>query len=360
MTNPFIKPKFNTIQAVMLDVIIALLPLIIAGYFAYGIIVLQQIAIAIATALAIEFLFSALLFKKYDSIFDGSAIVTALLLVFTISPVTPWHVVVFGSASAVLFGKLLWGGLGKNKFNPALVGREFMSVFFASIMTSPTIWKTNDLVKTSAKAFFQTNDFDYLSQYFSSLLFKTSGAMGEYSILCLFIGGFYLLLRNRITWHIPFSLLGSFALIMWLLGNSSMSFSLAGIALGTLFMATDLPSSPTTSNGKLYYGMMIGISIFIFIKGGIRFEYMSYSILLLNAFANEVSVVFKPTAWGYKIDWKKKTEAIFFLSLKILGSAFAILSLSYYGLIQYLVFIYIVYSIIKFNFSFTNKINNVI
>ena len=93
MINPFIKPKFNTVKAVMLDVVIALLPLVIAGYFAYGMIVLQQIAIAIIAALATEIIFSAILFKKYKSVFDGSAIVTALLLVFTISPVTPWYVV---------------------------------------------------------------------------------------------------------------------------------------------------------------------------------------------------------------------------------------------------------------------------
>ncbi len=344
----------------MLDVVIALLPLVIAGYFAYGMIVLQQIAIAIIAALATEIIFSAILFKKYKSVFDGSAIVTALLLVFTISPVTPWYVVVFGSASAILFGKLLWGGLGKNKFNPALVGREFMSVFFASIMTSPTIWKTNDLVNVSAKEFFQAKDFTHLSEHFNSLVFKTSGAMGEYSIFCIFIGGLYLLLRHRITWHIPLSLLGSFTLMMWFLGNSGLSFSLAGILLGTLFMATDMPSSPTTSNGKLYYGMMIGICIYIFVKGGIRYEYMSYGILLLNAFADEVSTVFKPTAWGSKTNWKQQIEDVFLLSVKILGGAFAVLSFSYYGLIPYLIFTYIIYIIIKFNFSTVNKINNVI
>ncbi|MCC9167735.1 RnfABCDGE type electron transport complex subunit D [Pontibacter harenae] len=359
-SNPYIKPRFNGTQMVMLDVIIALMPLIFVGWLAYGTIMLQQICVAIVTGLVSEFLFSSILLKKYNTILDGSAVVTALLLTLTLSPVTPWYILSFGVFSAILFGKIVWGGLGKNRFNPALVGREFMAVFFASVMTSPNIWKTSDLVQTSAPELFPGIDYPYLSDYLNSVIFKTTGAMGEYSILCIALGGLYLLVRNRISWHIPLSLLGTFTLLVGLSGGDGLRYSLGGILLGTIFMATDMPSSPTTGNGKLYYGLMIGIVIFIFLKGGIQYEYMSYSILLLNGFSDQASVVFRPRTWGETLDYKRKTEEIFILTLKILGVAFAVLSLYYYELVNYLVYLYILYIIIKFNFSFSNKVSNAI
>lgn len=357
---PYIKPRFNGTQMVMLDVVIALLPLVFVGWFAYGGLFLQQLGIAVSAALFADFVFSALLLKKYRTVFDGSALVTALLLVFTISPITPWYVVGFGAATAILFGKILWGGLGKNRFNPALVGREFMSVFFASIMTSPIIWKTKDLIKNHTVDVFEGVQTDYITNYLTSLVFQTKGAMGEYSIACMVLGGLYLLFRNRISWHIPFSLLGAFILLNWVGGGDTLQYSMGGILLGTLFMATDMPSSPTTKSGQLYYGLMIGIATYAFIKGGVRYEYMSYSILLMNGFSDQVSVVFKPRAWGVVGDWKGRLEAVFMLSLKIGCAILAVLSLYYYDLIHFLVFIYIVYVVLKFNYSFSNKVNNVV
>lgn len=266
--------------------------------------------------------------------------------------------VAFGAFSAILFGKIVWGGLGKNRFNPALVGREFMSVFFASVMSSPNIWKTKDLVKVASPHLFSGIDDPYLSEYFHAVFFKTTGAMGEYSIFCIAIGGLYLLIRNRISWHIPLSLFGTFTILIWLLGSNELKFSLGGVALGTIFMATDMPSSPTTANGKLYYGMMIGIAICIFIKGGIQYEYMSYAILLLNGFSSEVSLAFRPRSWGEIKNWTKSIEQLVVLTLKIISCALSVLSLYYYELMNYLIYIYLVYIIIKFNFSFSNKVNN--
>ncbi|WP_281232806.1 RnfABCDGE type electron transport complex subunit D [Flavobacterium gelatinilyticum] len=359
-TAPFIKPKFNSTQMVMLDVVLALLPLVIIACLAYGSLVMMQFITAITAAFIAEFLFSAFLLKKYNTIFDGSALVTALLLVLTLSPLVPLYIVAFGAAAAILFGKILWGGLGKNTFNPALAGREFMSVFFSSVMTSSDIWKTKGFVKIAPDQFFPAADHSVLSEYLSAIVYKTSGAVGEYSILFIVLGGFYLLMRNRISWHIPLALLGVFTLLLWLPGGAQLRYSAAGILLGTLFMATDMPSSPATPNGKLYYGMMTGLVIFILIKGGVQFEYMSYSILLLNAFSHQISILFRPVAWGDPTDWKQKIEPVFNLTIKILGAAFAVLSLYYYGLIQYVVFLYILYLITKFNFSFSKKINNAI
>lgn len=358
--NPYIKPRFNNTQMVMLDVIIALLPILLVGFVAYGTVILQQVGIALATALVTEFIFSAILLKKYNTMLDGSAAVTALLLVFIVSPITPWYILAFGVFSAILFGKIVWGGLGKNRFNPALIGREFMTVFFATVMTSPNIWKTQDLILTTAGNLFAGVDLPFLSNHLNALVFKTTGALGEYSIVAIALGGFYLLIRNRISWHIPFSLIISFTFLTWMLGGEGFSFSMSGLLLGTIFMATDMPSSPTNANGKLYYGMMIGVAVFILIKGGVRFEYMSYSILLLNAFSEEVSRVFKPTPWGVERDWKNNVEEVFMISLKILSVVLAVITLHYYNLINYILYIYILYCIIKFNYSFNHKVNNAI
>lgn len=358
--SPFVKPRFNSTQMVMLDVVIALIPLLVVAWIAYGWLVLQQVGIALGTAVLTEFIFSLLLLNKKNTLWDGSAVVTALLLVCTLSPVTPFYVVAFGTFAAILFGKIAWGGLGKNQFNPALVGREFMAVFFASTMTSPDIWKTNQVLHNPAVNLFSTLDNAYLSDYLSALFYKTSGAMGEYSIICLLLGGLYLLLRNRISWHIPLSLLGAFVLWLWIGNSEDLRFSLAGVLLATLFMATDMPSSPTTSRGKLYYGFLIGTVTYLFIQGDVRYEYMSYAILLLNGFSTQISQVFQPRPWGKEKDRKREVEEIFFLTLKILGGALAIVTLHYYGWIHYLVYLYLIYIIIKFNFSFVKKVNNVI
>lgn len=358
--GPFTKSRSHVTQIIMLDVVIALLPLLCASWLAYGNIILQQLAIAVSTALLTELIFSALLLKKFNTVLDGSAIVTSLLLVCTISPITPWYILVFGSFSAILFGKIVWGGLGKNRFNPALVGREFMTVFFASVMTSGTIWKTQDLTTTTVENLFPAIENTFIADHLNFLIFKTNGAMGEYSIVALILGGLYLLLRHRISWHIPCALLLTFTLLMWLPNSQGLSYSMGGILLGTLFMATDMPSSPTTAHGKLYYGMMIAVVTYLFIKSGIRYEYMSYSILLLNGFADRISLLFRPQVWGEQRNWRNEVENIFLLTLQLLAIVLAVITVYYYGFIDYLIYIYIIYIIIKFNYSYSNKVNNVI
>ncbi|MXN90475.1 electron transporter [Flavobacterium sp. Sd200] len=355
--NPYIKPKYNSTLSVMTDVIIALFPLVAIAYFAYGMQALLIIGTGVGTALFTDFIFSVILIKKWNAIFDGSAIITGLLLSFTLSPVTPLYVVAFGAFTAILFGKLLWGGLGKNRFNPALVGREFMTVFFP-VMTSASIWATKSFIKIKETDVFITNG-SFFNEYSAGLLYKTTGAMGEYSVAAIALGGLYLLVRKRISWHIPFGLLLVFSICFWLINDGDdLKYSAGGVLLGALFMATDMPSSPNSPNGKLYYGAMIGLCAFFFILAGVRFEYMSFSILLLNGFCFKINEIFMPRVWGHKTDFKSFAEKIFLLTLLILGGVMALLSAHYYGLIHYLVYAYIIYMIFKFNFSFSNKISN--
>lgn len=356
--NPYIKPKFSNTSVVMLDVIIALLPLSIISYVAYGMQALQLQLIAIGAALLTEMLSALLFTKNYKSILDGSGIVTALLMCFTISPLTPWYIVAFGAASAILFGKIAWGGLGKNRFNPALVGREFMAAFFPAIMTSATIWVTKSIIVTPATDFFPGLTDDVAS-YLSGIIYKPNGAMGEYSIAAIAVGGLYLLIRNRISWHIPLGLLAVLLGCCWIAPETQVpNFSIAGVLLGTIFMATDMPSSPTNPNGKLYYGGMIGLVTFLLLLGKVSYEYMSFSILILNGFSYQISEVFKPRVWGQPLDWQARIEKVFLLTLSIVGVTAAIITLNYYHLTVYLIYVYIIYIIFKFNFSFLKNISN--
>lgn len=359
MTSPYLRPKNNRVSIIMLDVILALLPLVLVSYIAYGMLALKLVLIAVGTALLSDALFSYLLLGRKTTVFDGSAIITALLLTFTLSPLTPWYVVAFGSAMAILFGKIAWGGIGKNRFNPALVGREFMTLFFPSIMTSATLWMTKGLVQTPAPVFFDGSQSDAINSAVNAMLYKTTGALGEYSIALILLGGAYLIWRRRISWHIPFALLTVFSAMFWIVPTAaSLPYSMAGVLLGAIFMATDMPSSPTNVEGKLYYGGMIGLTAFIFIAGNVRYEYLSYAILLLNGFSPSIARVFRPTVWGEVRDWKKKLEETFLLTLSILGAALAILSLYYYEMMSILLYVYIVYIIIKFNLSFQQKLHN--
>lgn len=336
--NPFIRTS-DTTSRVMVDVIIALLPTLFMTWWAFGMAALSLVAVSVGSALVAEYVFSIVFLRKFDTLNDGSAIVTGLLLAFTLGAFTPCHVVAFGSAMAVVFGKLVWGGVGRNLFNPALVGREFMAVFFPAVMTSGTIWYEASAVNHSGGA----------GGLFDSLLFNPSGALGEYSIACLVLGGLYLVLRNRISWHIPFSLFLVFVLSVFAVKTvspvSTPSFSLGGLMLGALFMATDMPSSASTPWGKCYYGGMIGLVAVLFIVLGLKYEYMSYSILLLNGFSRIISRVFRPRVWGERLDWATRLWQGSLLTVAVLAAMYLVAVLHQTGFIPYVLYAYILFCV---------------
>lgn len=338
--NPFVRSS-DSLSKVMTDVIYALLPCILISYLAFGFTPLMVVLVAVGSAFVTEFIFASIFLKRTDSLSDGSAIVTGVLLAFTIAPFTPLYVVAFGASMAVLFGKLLWGGVGRNMFNPALVGREFMTVFFPLVMTSRSIWFDKTAVNVQSLDLFD-NDF------YNHLIFKASGAIGEYSILFLVLGGLFLLVRKRISWHIPFSLLVVFSSLLFIFSDSNIQFSLGGLLLGAIFMATDMPSSASTNYGKLYYGAMIGVVAMICILNGVRYEYMSYSILLVNAFSKPIDWAFRPKVWGKNLEIMTRLRQSLSITAAIVISTFAIVYLHAQGAVMYLLFLYIIFCIVWF------------
>lgn len=345
--NPFVRTA-DTTQRVMLDVIIALIPAIVMAWVAFGASALGLIAVSVGAALVAEWLFGLIFEGRPTSVLDGSAIVTGILLALTLGAFTPLHVVAFGAATAVIFGKLLWGGLGRNLFNPALTGREFMTVYFPAAMTSGAIWYKYEAVNYASLSWLGDG-------LWGQLLFKPAGAVGEYSVLALVIGGLYLLWRRRISWHIPLALCLTFTVFLSLTRLFSpateVQFSLGGLLLGAIFMATDMPTSASTGWGKVYYGAMIGLTAWLFILWGVRYEYMSFSILLLNGFSRLINWPFRPRVWGTSLDLPHRAGQAAALTVAILAVAYVIVLIKDLGLLPYLIYAFILYCIIRYIIS---------
>lgn len=335
-------------RKIMQDVFFALLPCAGISYFAYGWIPLALMLAAIASAIVSEAVFSLIFEGNAASVRDGSSVITAMLMTFTLAPFTPWYVVVFGASMAVIFGKLLWGGMGTNHMNPALLGREFMTAFFPSVMGMRTLWFDKDLLKFSDLNIFGFLGNNKVSDIFNYLFFNPSGAIGEYSVLLLIAGGLFLLLRKRISWHIPFGITVTFFLLTLLFRNADIRFSLGGVLLGGIFMATDMPTCAKTTSGKVYYGAMIAVTAVLFILNHVRYEYMSYSILMMNLFAKPIDSVLKPQLWKTSTKIPVQLLKSILLTAIILGAAYIVVVLHQHNCIRYLIFAFIIYIIVAF------------
>ena len=345
--TPYIRTETD-VRNIMKDVIISLFPAIIASGLVYGINALLLIATSVLSAVVTEKLFSKIFLDDTNSIHDLSAIITGILLAMTLAPLTPLPIVVFGAAMAVIFGKLMYGGIGKNILNPAVVGREFMTVFFSVSMSSGAIWfsqKTLILPKINFFANFYKAPF---TSYLDELLLTSSGSLGSYSAFALILGGLYLLLKNRISWHIPVSLFATFFLITMLLKVDT-SVSIGGLLLTGIFMATDMPTSQSFAGGKIYYGIMLGLVIVLLSLLGIKNETLSYVLIILNPFTKFINKVFRPVVFGYDIKEEilKQSGKMILLTIGIFTFAVIFVKFHKFGIIPYLVYLYILILTIK-------------
>lgn len=338
--NPYIRVNDST-PRVMTDVIIALIPAIIMSYIAYGFFPVMVIMIAIGSAVLAEYLFSYIFFRDTKSIADGSAVITGILMAFTTGPFTPLYVVAFGAAAGVIFGKLMWGGLGRNRFNPALVGREFMTIFFPTIMLSGAIWQDSSLKNIESINIFN-------NEFYDGIFYEVSGAIGEYSPFFLIVGGLFLLYRHRISWHIPFGMLTAFAILLFFVSDTIAQFSFGGLFLGAIYMATDMPTSTSTNWGKVYHGIMIGVVCVLCLTNGADKGYFSYSILIMNGFVRPLNWIFRPRVWGNDWDWFNRAWQLLAISAAILVVSFIVIWLDNNDWIMYPVLGFIAYTIIRF------------
>ena len=353
--NPFVRTDVE-VRDVMKDVIIALFPAIIAAGLVYGLTALLVIVTSIFSAVITEKLFSRIFLNDKDSAHDLSAVITGILMALTLAPLTSLPVVAFGASMAIIFGKLMYGGIGKNVLNPAVVGREFMTVFFPAAMSSGTIWFSQEALRPSKINFFVNFQKTPIMSYLDELLLTSSGSLGSYSAFALILGGLYLLLKNRISWHIPVTLFAT-SFIATMILKDGISVSTGGLLLTGIFMATDMPTSPSFAGGKIYYGIMLGVVIALLSVLGVKNETLSYVLLILNPFTRFINKVFRPVVFGYDVKEEvvKQVGKAIILTLGIIVFALIFIGLHKIGAIPYLVYLYILVLTLQLIRSDRNK-----
>jgi Na+-translocating ferredoxin:NAD+ oxidoreductase subunit D len=313
-----------TVQKLMYGVIYALIPALLVSVYFFGIGALIVTAVSIVSCLAFEYLIQKYLMKTEPSITDGSALVTGLLLAFNLPTNLPWWIIVIGSLVAIGVGKMTFGGLGNNPFNPALVGRVFLFISFPVQMTS---WPTPiasrmqytdavtgptplGIMKEGLSAEVTTPQLmEQIPGYMEMFLGYMRGSLGEMSALALLAGGIYMLSKRIITWHIPVSVLLSvlvFTGILWLINpydNADPLFHLlsGGLVLGAFYMATDYVTSPMTPKGMWIFGIGIGVITVAIRVFGAYPEGVSFAILIMNAFVPLINKYVKPAGFGEEV-----------------------------------------------------------
>lgn len=317
--SPHVHSDDST-RKIMYRVVYALIPALIWSVVVFGLDALRVTAIAVIACLAVEYLIQKYLMKVKSAINDGSALITGILLAFNVPAGLPWWIIVIGAVAAMGIGKLSFGGLGSNIFNPALVGRVFLLISFPVQMTS---WPVNkqaavDAVSTATPLALIKEGISSgtpVSQLVSDmppitdiLLGNISGSLGEISALMLIIGGLYMLYKKVITWHIPVAVIGSVAVIagiFWLADpqiyvNPVYHLLTGGLMLGAIFMATDMVTSPMTARGQIIYGVGIGVITISIRLFGAYPEGISFAILIMNAFTPLINNYVKPKRFGGK------------------------------------------------------------
>ncbi len=311
--SPHVHTSDST-QKIMYRVVYAMLPLLVWSVFVFGLAALWVTLIAVVSSLTFEYLIQKFLMKVKPSITDGSALITGLLLAFNVPSNIPWWIIVIGAMAAIGIGKLSFGGLGSNIFNPALVGRVFLLISFPVQMTS---WPVNtqsgiDGV-TSATPLGLIKEGTSMSEILNSLptisdmlIGNTGGSLGEISAILIILGGLYMLWKKVITWHIPVSVIGTvaaIAAIAWLIDpevyiNPGYHILTGGLMLGAIFMATDMVTSPMTPKGQIIFGVGIGLITISIRMFGSYPEGISFAILIMNAFTPLINNYVKPKRFG--------------------------------------------------------------
>ena len=315
----------DTVERNMYGVIIALVPALLVAFFYFGIGSAVVCAVSVAACVFFEWAISKYMMGREPSITDGSAILTGLLLGFNLPSNLPLWIIIIGALVAIGIGKMSFGGLGSNPFNPALVGRCFLLVSFPAQMTSwPVIGQLgsySDAVTGATplslmKMAIQKGDVSYLEEMPDALTLLLgnvpdggAGTIGEVCALALLLGLAYMLWKKIITWHIPVSIIATVFVLCGLLHLAnpiyadpfSAIFS-GGLMLGAIFMATDYVTSPMTHKGQLIYGVCIGVLTVIIRNWGSYPEGMSFAILIMNAFTPLINTYVKPKRFGEVVE----------------------------------------------------------
>lgn len=305
-SSPHIRHR-QTTGSVMLNVVLALMPATLFGIYHFGLHAALIILSSVLAAVATELIFN-IIAKKPNTLKDGSALVTGLLLALSLSPSVPLYIPVLGSVFAILFVKCLFGGLGKNFMNPALAGRCFLLLSFGTTMTT---FQVDGVTSATPLAAMREGVFESLGQVF---LGYSNSVIGG-SALALLIGGIYLLVTGGITIEIPAACIISFTAFIAIFGGVGfdvpvllMHIFAGGILMGAIFMATDPVTNPMTPRGHVIFGIIIGLLAGLFRVKGSAPDSVSYAIIIANMLVPFIDKLPVHKPLGYNDGEYKKPE----------------------------------------------------
>jgi electron transport complex protein RnfD len=305
------------IRNVMALVIVALVPASVFSIYLFGLPALFTMLVSVASAAGFEWLWRKAV-RRPGTVGDLSAVLTGLLLALNLPASSPWWLILVGNLFAIVVAKQLYGGIGYNIFNPALVGRVVLLVAFPVHMTSrwvsPSAWGMNAVTTATPlararEALLSTGRVDVVftrQEAVDLLIGNRAGSLGEVSVLLLLIGGIFLLAKRIITWHAPVAFIGS----VWAMAgifhlanparfaDPSFHVLTGGLFIGAFFMATDYVTSPMTPAGKIVFGLGCGVVTVVIRLFGAYPEGVSFAILLMNAFTPLIDRAFKPAVFG--------------------------------------------------------------
>jgi electron transport complex protein RnfD len=307
-----------TVPQVMRGVLIALAPAFAVSVYNFGVGAVYVTALAVVFCAGAEWLIVRYLLARKSTLADGSAVITGVLLAFNVPTNLPWHVLLIGSVVAVGIGKMSFGGLGNNPFNPALVGRVFLLLSFPVEMTSwpqPGVWWPDG--STGATALGILKDglrageavpalMQQMPSYPDLFFGLQGGSAGEMSAAALLLGLAYMLYRRIITWHIPVVMMATVAVlsgVFWLIDPARYASPLfhlltGGVVIGAAFMATDYVTSPVSHRGMVVFAVGCGAITVIIRLFGAYPEGVSFAILIMNAFVPLINTYLKPARYG--------------------------------------------------------------
>ncbi|MFW6094908.1 MAG: RnfABCDGE type electron transport complex subunit D [Bacteroidota bacterium] len=313
----------TSVKKMMFGVVIALLPALIWSVYIFGIGAIIVTGVSVVSCIVFEFLIQKYLLKQTPTVTDGSALVTGLLLAFNVPSNLPIGIIIIGALVAIGVGKMSFGGLGNNPFNPALVGRVFLLISYPVQMTSwpiPKGWGTSytdaetgatplGILQEGEKPVSQL--MQEIPEHADLFMGQMGGSLGEMAAFALIIGFAIMLYLRIITWHIPVAVIlsaGVFSGILWLADPAQFANPLfhilsGGLLLGAIFMATDYVTSPMAVKAMWIYGIGIGVLSILIRAFGAYPEGVSFAILIMNAFVPILNRYIKPKRFGEEVNY---------------------------------------------------------